>query len=157
MLMKSARVLLAENLARLMAQSTNLRSARQLALRARVAQTTISNWLRIDRAPTLAPQLSALEAVAKAFGISVGELLSEPVNDELVVRLRSELQASRAHASRVSRMLYELAALLESGDAAVEPAARDFNDPSSTELQDYLLSGAPPSLASRRTSADRKK
>ncbi|MHA6885703.1 helix-turn-helix domain-containing protein [Ralstonia pseudosolanacearum] len=157
MLMKSARVLLANNLARLMAQSTNLRSARQLALRARVAQTTISNWLRIDRAPTLAPQLSALEAVARAFGISVGELLSEPENDELVVRLRSELEASRAHAYRVSRMLYELAALLESGDAAVEPAAREFRDPGSAELGDYLLSGAPPSLTSRRASANRKK
>ncbi|MHA6847298.1 helix-turn-helix domain-containing protein [Ralstonia syzygii] len=163
MLMKSARELLAENLARLMAQSTNLRSARQLAARARVGQTTISNWLRVDRAPTLAPQLNALESVARAFGITVGELLSEHRNrkdDAMTAReLLVELRASREHAARVSRMLYDIAAELGAGGAgaAGESSARGFRDPASAQPEDYLLSGAPPSLATPRSSADHKK
>lgn len=161
MLMKSARELLAENLARLMAQSTNLRSARQLAARARVGQTTISNWLRVDRAPTLAPQLNALESVARAFGITVGELLSEHRNrkdDAMTAReLLVELRASREHAARVSRMLYDIAAELSPGGAAGEPSVKGFRDPALAQPEDYLLSGAPPSLAKPRSSADRKK
>ena len=143
--MKTTRVVLAENLAQLMAQSADLRSANQLAKRSRVGQTTISNWLRVDDMPALAPRLSALEAVARAFGITVGELLTERgQNDERdgIARLRSELGVTRASAVRISHQLYELAAQL--GSELLEQRSsmrRPFSDPVAAGPEDYLLSG----------------
>ncbi len=146
MLMKSARVVLAENLAHLMAQSADLRSSRQLSKRSRVAQTTISNWLRVAEMPALAPQLSALEAVARVFGITVGELLTERGQDgdrDEIVRLRAELAAARSQAVRASQQLYELAAALGGCEDDSAPKRRPFVDPAVAASEDYLLSGVP--------------
>lgn len=157
MLMKPTREVLAENLSRLMAQSVDLRSATQLARRSRVAQTTISNWLRVEEMPVLAPRLSALEAVARAFGISVGDLLTEHGNDEQrddVAQLRAELAESRARAVKVSQQLYELAAQLGSDECPAPAKRRPFSDPVAAGPEDYLLSGgllrSGPSEAKRR-------
>ncbi|MGC5808642.1 helix-turn-helix domain-containing protein [Ralstonia pseudosolanacearum] len=156
--MKSARLVLAENLARFMALSADLNSANLLSKKAKVAQTTISNWLRVEEMPLLAPQLSALESVARALGVTVGDLLTEAGQDrdrDEVVRLRVELAASRSRAERVSLQLYELAALLGDDGAAV-PKRVAFSDPDMASPDDYLLSGSPLHGASD-ASARRKK
>lgn len=156
--MKPARLVLAENLARFMALSDGLNSANQLSKRSKVAQTTISNWLRVDQMPSLAPQLSALEAVARALGVTVGVLLTEQgLGDDRseVARLRAELAASRSLAERASRQLYELAALL-GDDGAAAPKHRKFSDPAIASPEDYLLTGAPLHGAEGGTTKHRK-
>ncbi|MCF1444476.1 XRE family transcriptional regulator [Ralstonia nicotianae] len=159
--MKSARLVLAENLARFMALSADLNSANLLSKKAKVAQTTISNWLRVEEMPSLAPQLSALESVARALGVTVGDLLTEAGQDrdrDEVVRLRVELAASRSRAERVSLQLYELAALLgdDGADGAAAPKRVAFSDPDMASPDDYLLAGGPLHGASD-ASARRKK
>lgn len=72
---KPARVILAENLASLMAASSNVRSQNQLAKKSGIGQTTISKWLRSDM--DVWPRLDAIEEVADALGITVAELLTD--------------------------------------------------------------------------------
>lgn len=97
----STRVLLAENLQKLMEADPNLDSQPKLAKRAGVAQKTISNLLNAD-GPS--PRLEIVHLVAKAFRMPVWRLLHPtlgmgiPSESELAFykhleRLYSEVQS----------------------------------------------------------------
>lgn len=71
---------LAQNLARLMAVSEDLRTQTALAKRSKVAQTTISNYLR----PTSyrgSPNLEQIGKLARAFGLEPWHLLHPTMGD----------------------------------------------------------------------------
>lgn len=70
---------LARNLAKLMETSADLQSQNALAKRSKVAQTTISNYLKGDYRG--APQLDKVAKLAKAFGIEAWRLLHPTMGD----------------------------------------------------------------------------
>lgn len=72
--MKPAKTILAENLKRLMEESRDLPSQNAAGKRSGVGQTTIGNWLREE---IEGPRLDQVELVARAYGITVAEMLTE--------------------------------------------------------------------------------
>lgn len=74
--MKNARDILSDNLTFLMSNSAGLKSQNALSKRSKVGQTTISNYLRPDSAVQSA-SFDVLEKLAKTFGITVAQLLTE--------------------------------------------------------------------------------
>lgn len=74
----SSRVILAHNLSRLMKSNANLGTQTKLALKAGIAQTSVSNMLRPSTTAMKSPKLDQVEKVARAFGLSTWQLLVDP-------------------------------------------------------------------------------
>lgn len=69
------RVVLANNLAKLMAQSVDLNTQEKVAKRAAVSQTSVSQMLRPNNPTAKSPKLDQVEKIAGAFGLGTWQLL----------------------------------------------------------------------------------
>lgn len=91
---------LAANLRRLMDLSPDLKSQAAVAKRSKVAQTTISNYLRPGSYKG-APSLDNIHRLARAYGLEAWQLLHPSMGDKLISahelelyrRLRATIQA----------------------------------------------------------------
>ncbi|API74683.1 helix-turn-helix domain-containing protein [Ralstonia pseudosolanacearum] len=148
---KPARVILAENLASLMAASSNVRSQNQLAKKSGIGQTTISKWLRSDM--DVWPRLDAIEEVADALGITVAELLTDQdarpkgnagnaAIDDAYSRLCEDVATTRARDLQIAQGLAQLVDELRA--RARSSVQNAMNTPNPTPDSDYFLSGGPP-------------
>ena len=86
---KSSKLLLAENLRALMDRHPLLNTQQALAKRSGVAQGTISHMLNVDY-PSW-PKLDSIEMVARAFGITANELISESISDVNAMQFGKEM------------------------------------------------------------------
>lgn len=86
---KSSKLLLAENLRALMDGHPLLNTQQALAKRSGVAQGTISHMLNVDY-PSW-PKLDSIEMVARAFGITANELISESISDVNAMQFGKEM------------------------------------------------------------------
>lgn len=99
--MDSLPAILAINLQKAMALSSDLRTQMALSKRSKVAQTTISNYLRPGSYKG-APQLDKVERLARAFGLEAWQLLHPTMGDKVITaaelalyrRLRDTIKAS---------------------------------------------------------------
>lgn len=117
---KSSKLILAENLKRLMDGHPFLGTQQALAKRSGVAQGTISHMLNVDY-PSW-PKLDSVEMVAKAFGITANELLSENIGDARSLnfgremnRLHSELENNPAMLAHFLNTIDALRGMVSTG------------------------------------------
>ena len=69
------RQVLAHNLRALMSASKDLRTQEEVAEKAKIAQTGVSQFLRPDNDAAKSPKLTQVEKVAEAFGLATWQLL----------------------------------------------------------------------------------
>jgi len=81
--MEDIKQILAKNLGKLMKASADLRSQNALAKRSKVAQTTISNYLR-PSSYVGAPQLDKIAKLARAYGLDAWQLLHPTMGDKAI-------------------------------------------------------------------------
>lgn len=86
---KSSKLILAENLRKLMDSHPLLGTQQSLAKKSGVAQTTIGNMLKADF-PSW-PKLDSIEMVAEAFGMTADELISESMEDPQASKFGREM------------------------------------------------------------------
>lgn len=100
---KSSKLILAENLRRLMDGHPFLSTQQALAKRSGVAQGTISHMLNVDY-PSW-PKLDSIEMVAHAFGITADELISEEIGDIQSLHFGREMKRIHSELSENPDML----------------------------------------------------
>ncbi|MGD7196530.1 helix-turn-helix domain-containing protein [Ralstonia pseudosolanacearum] len=144
---KPARVILAENIARQMAASKDLRSQNQLAKKSGIGQTTISKWLRLDM--DVWPRLDAIEEVANALGVTVAELLTDQdappkgnaAMEAAYSRLCEDVATTRGRDLQIAQGLAELVDELRT--RARSSVQNAMSAPNPTPDSEYFLSGGP--------------
>ena len=81
--MDALKDVLAVNLSKAMELSPDLKSQNALARRAKVAQTTIGNYLS-PKSYKGSPRLVKIEKLAKAFGLETWQLIHPTMGDKLI-------------------------------------------------------------------------
>lgn len=127
---KSSKLILAENLRRLMDGHPFLSTQQALAKRSGVAQGTISHMLNVDY-PSW-PKLDSVEMVAKAFGITAHELISEDIGDirslqfgREMNRLHSELAENPAMLTHFMNTIEALRGMVSTGGVSTSITVTD--------------------------------
>lgn len=131
--MKAAKIILAENIRTLMSRNPHLSSQNALGKASAVGQTTIGNWLRQEYS---SQRLEQVEAIARAFRIDVGKLLTENLGEKPNDDHSPNIAVSSSAQSIIDRLIEldtrnqsppALYALIESAlDLAAPTAAKGY-------------------------------
>jgi len=127
---KSSKLILAENLRKLMDSNPLLSTQQALAKKSGVAQTTISNMLKADF-PSW-PKLDSIEMVAEAFGMTADELISEGLEDpesskfgREMHRLHAELEGNPAMLTHFLNTIEALRGMVSTGGVSTSITVTD--------------------------------